>query len=95
MTLCFLVQIDLRSTYERSEDPDTLLVKNAELQVSKWQGSMTQVSTPYTDSETLRPTGPQNISFTSTLNPDREGLPGVSFCISCCSVQAGATFFLK
>ena len=36
------LQVDLRS--ERSEDPDSLLVKDAELQVSQRQGSIAQAS---------------------------------------------------
>ena len=36
-------QVDLRSAFERSEDPDSLLVKDAELRVSKREGSIAQV----------------------------------------------------
>ena len=37
-----LVQVDLRSEFERSEDPDSLLVEDADLQVSKRQGNIAQ-----------------------------------------------------
>lgn len=35
--------VDLRSAFERSEDPDSLLVKDAELRVSKREGSIAQM----------------------------------------------------
>lgn len=37
-------QVDLRSEFERSEDPQSLLVEDAELRVSKRQGRIAQVS---------------------------------------------------
>ena len=41
-------KVDLRSGFERSEDPESLLVEDAELRVSKRQGSIAQVkSNPY------------------------------------------------
>lgn len=44
-TVCHDVhQVDLRSEFERSEDPQSLLVEDAELRVSKRQGRIAQVS---------------------------------------------------
>lgn len=34
------------------------------------------------------------MSHISTQNPNREGLPGVSFCILCCNVQAGTKIII-
>ena len=76
--------------YERSEDPDNPLVKNAELQVSKRQGSMTQVCESDIGNKAWGVDVSQNMSHNSTLNPNSEGLPGISFCILCCSVQVEA-----
>ncbi|DBA84394.1 hypothetical protein WJX77_004255 [Trebouxia sp. C0004] len=53
--------VDLRSTYERSEDPNSLLVRNAELQVSKRQGSMTQM-------EKFEPVGEQSAHSGLTIH---------------------------
>ena len=40
----FVFKVDLRSEFERSEDPASPLVENAELRVSKRQGSIAQAS---------------------------------------------------
>ena len=42
-----LIQVDLRSEFERSEDPDSLLVEDADLQVSKRQGNIAQAGLQY------------------------------------------------
>lgn len=39
-----MTQVDLRSGFERSEDPDSLLTRDADLRVSKRSGRMATVS---------------------------------------------------
>lgn len=78
-------QVDLRSEFERSEDPASPLVEDAELRVSKRQGSIAQVSS------VLVCAWLEHVAITA---PKGSGGSSMSFpCIMPCGVVSPFLFF--